>query len=571
MLLQVKNLIFNYIVEEMKPLITCEKPSFKRLIQGLTSKNIVIPHRRVIAKELKVRYEYYVKMLTELIENQNFICLTSDIWSSNNRSYLGMTCHYINETNYNRHSYVLACKRIKGSHTHLNISKVITQIMQEYKINCEKVSHVVTDNASNFGKAFRIFSSQHIDSSDNSNNSKNVNDPNYLGIISSDSDSDIEIIYNSDTENDFDIPSLEIIDFSSLNFDSNSISLPKHITCATHSLNLIATTDISKIEHDAYNKISKAVFKKLFSFWNLISRSTVASDKVTDLCNCKFPVPVITRWNSMYNAVQKVVSHKDSLVLVFEDLKLSKIKKNEWIFLDEYSKVMGPLATSLDKLQGEKSCFLGYVAPSILALRLLMIQMNNLIYCRTLCMKIISSIEKRFDYIIDLKNNKSKPYILSAISHPKFKMTWVPERYKSYCKQIFLEECISVSSSSVDYINTEVNLDSNSSDEDFFQILSEEPRSPSCSYSNLDNQRNQNFVNSQVSSYLNNNIKNLSVLDSYSIIKQIFIKHNTTLPSSAPVERLFSSGSQIMTPRRNRLNDKTFEMLLCCRCLQLNK
>ncbi|KAE9536198.1 hypothetical protein AGLY_007421 [Aphis glycines] len=408
--------------------------------------------------------------------------------------------------------------------------------MQEYKINCEKVSHVVTDNASNFGKAFRIFSSQHIDSSDNTNNSKNVNDPNYLGIISSDSDSDIEIIYNSDTENDFDVPSLEIIDFSSFNFDPNSISLPKRITCATHSLNLIATTDISEIEQDAYNKISKAVFKKLFSFWNLISRSTVASDKVTDLCNCKFPVPVITRWNSMYNAVQKVVSHKDGLVLVFDDLKLS------------------------------------YVAPSILALRLLMTQMNNLQRAlMTLCMKIISSIEKRFEYIIDLKNNKSKPYILSAISHPKFKLTLVPERYKSYCKQIFLEECISIISSSVDNINTEVNSDSNSNDEDFFQILSEDSRSPSCSYSNLDNQRNQSFVNSQVSSYLNNNIKNMSVLDSYSIIKQIFIKHNTTLPSSAPVERLFSSGSQIMTPRRNRLNDKIFEMLLCCRCLQLNK
>jgi len=233
---------------------------------------------------------------------------------------------------------------------------------------------------------------------------------------------------------------------------------------------------------------------------------------------------------------------------------------------------MGPLATSLDKLQGEKSCFLGYVAPSILALRLLMIQMNDLIHCRTLCLKIISSIEKRFDYIIDLKKIKSKPYILSAISHPKFKLTWVPERYKSYCKQMFLEECISISSSSVDNLNTEVHLDDNNSDDDFFQILSE---CPSSSYSNLDldvnNQTNQNFVNNQISSYLNTNNKDLTVLDSYSIIKQIFFKYNTTIPSSAPVERLFSSGSQIMTPRRNRLNDKTFEMLLCCRCLQLNK
>jgi len=35
------------------------------------------------------------------------------------------------------------------------------------------------------------------------------------------------------------------------------------------------------------------------------------------------------------------------------------------------------------------------------------------------------------------------------------------------------------------------------------------------------------------------------------------------------VERLLSSGIQVLTSRRNRLNDITFEMLLCCRCLNL--
>lgn len=70
--------------------------------------------------------------------------------------------------------------------------------------------------------------------------------------------------------------------------------------------------------------------------------------------------------------------------------------------------------------------------------------------------------------------------------------------------------------------------------------------------------------------YLNSKNKDFNVLNSFPIIKKIFFKYNTTLPSSAPVERLFSSGSQIMTPRRNRLNDKTFEMLLCCRCQNLN-
>ena len=93
---------------------------------------------------------------------------------------------------------------------------------------------------------------------------------------------------------------------------------------------------------------------------------------------------------------------------------------------------------------------------------------------------------------------------------------------------MLIEECILISSL-VDNLNTEVHFDDNNSDDDFFQILSE---GPSSSYSNLDldvnNQTNQSFVNNQISSYLNTNNKDLTVLDSYSIIKQIFFKYNNS-------------------------------------------
>jgi len=113
----------------MRPIITCEKPAFRQSIMGLTgiSDTSFLPDSKVISKELKLRYMSYVIMLTKCISEQSFICTTADIWSCNNKSYLGMKCHFINEKDFSRHSYVLGCKHIKVV-THLNIAEVINKI-----------------------------------------------------------------------------------------------------------------------------------------------------------------------------------------------------------------------------------------------------------------------------------------------------------------------------------------------------------------------------------------------------------------------------------------------------------
>jgi hypothetical protein len=133
------------------------------------------------------------------------------------------------------------------------------------------------------------------------------------------------------------------------------------------------------------------------------------------------------------------------------------------------------------------------------------------------------------------------------------------------CRQLFIEECkifvLSKLNSTLDNNDEETAY---SIDEDFYFSLCEDYNSPkSNNISDPLESRHVNLLSLQALTFLNSKKKELNLLDEFPTIKQIFLKYNTTIPSSAPVERLFSGAVQVYTGRRNCFGDKTFEMLCC--------
>ena len=57
-------------------------------------------------------------------------------------------------------------------------------------------------------------------------------------------------------------------------------------------------------------------------------------------------------------------------------------------------------------------------------------------------------------------------------------------------------------------------------------------------------------------------MNDLSLLNKYIAVKRLFRRLNAAVPSSTPVERLFSKAALITTPRGNRLGDEQFQKLL---------
>ena len=64
-----------------------------------------------------------------------------------------------------------------------------------------------------------------------------------------------------------------------------------------------------------------------------------------------------------------------------------------------------------------------------------------------------------------------------------------------------------------------------------------------------------NSMKLQAINYLSDGSTSMSSLQSYKTVQMVFTRYNTSLTSSAAVERFFNCAGLIATPRRYRLSD----------------
>lgn len=334
--------------------------------------------------------------------------------------------------------------------------------------------------------------------------------------------------------------------------------LPPHERCAAHTLNLVASSDVDKsLSTSSFSKnVYRSSFAKCTSLWSKASRSTVASDHVEGTLKRKLTVPTSTRWNSYYDAVSRITENSlEEINTLCTKLELRCFTDKEFTFLTEYCKVLYPLVRGLDILQGEENCFYRTLLPTLVTIIKktkattsgLSTMTTGLVYA------IEESIKQRFGAVFDSKNA-----IISAMTLPKFKLKWVEQQIKKdQYTQMLLDEmrlCVDVDDCSKDAVTEDDSeaKDKTNKKKDFYEFDSDEEPTT------------RDTLELEAASYLKD-AKTLGCLHKYATIKKLFLRYNTTLPSSAPVERLFSLGNLVLTPKRNRLTDNRFEKLLLMR------
>ena len=242
-----------------------------------------------------------------------------------------------------------------------------------------------------------------------------------------------------------------------------------------------------------------------------------------------FIIPVPARWNSMFYAMEnmRIMIDKsgDNLSKITDTIAIKKpFNQADVLFIEEYCIVMSPISTALTILEGENYMFLSYLLHTLTVLNSeLKTLSENIIYCKSLGDSRLEGIEKRFEYIF-----RDKKFILASITIPQFKTAWMTNEEK-------LQEAIAILKEEINgltliYSDHQSISDSEKSSEDgYFSSINYHPE-----------------VNrASINEYLTSREKTIDSLKSHPKMEKVFRKNNTTLPSSASVERLVSQAAGI--------------------------
>ncbi|CAD6220035.1 GSCOCG00011541001-RA-CDS, partial [Cotesia congregata] len=433
-------------------------------------------------------------------------------------------------------SYAIACRRFPGIHSYDRVAKMIEEIHQSFEINQDKVVATITDNGSNFVKAFKCCGI-------------NVDE-----FFPRDLESEEEIVSE---ENEW----AEKQPLEKDEVDELERTLPVHIRCASHTLNLVAITDAmvsiksSKSLEMSYNKM----IERCTSLRKPLS-APKKWENVKEILGKSPKRPVPTRWNSLYDALiqlfglkEKILSNVQTLVnKFFYQCVLLCFKR----FMEEYCRCLQPIAQAIDVLQGDQTASYGHLLPTLIITRKKLLACKDLRfhYCQKLISGLVGAVEKRFKNIFDVVN-EGKTAAVAAASHPMFKLRWLSHLSKEAQDNVMkaIQDAIISFPETPD--NQPQQLETSSTD-DFFNF--EDDLSITAASTSVITNPSPAFIN--FVKFTAETRTDFQILNFYPTVREIFLKANTILPSSAPVEGLFSYATMFDLPKYNKLTNQNFEL-----------
>lgn len=506
------DLVFNFIVEDCQSFHLLEQPGFRKLIAGL-SEGFRCMDRVALFTKVDQAFSRMREELVAKLRGVQYVCTTADVWTANGRSFFGMTCHWIDTDSLERKSAALGFTRLQGRITQDTIAGRIHDVHVAYNIE-SKVQTTVTDNGSPFVSVFKEFALDTTDSDDDIGFYENVS-----------------TVLEGEPEQDM------------------LLYLPTVQRCASHTLEQVVTEDFRQaMLQGPMCQLHYSAMAKVAAIWSKCHHLQVGMVAAEEIGKMALVVPSVIRWNVEYCGVQKIVSLTErELTELCARLEVPRMQPEEMAFLKEYVTVFHPLAFALELFQAEQKCYLGLVIPTVLSLKnKLNEQKDAANYLGEVINAIVVAIDVRFQELFASTEAK-----FATATTPQFRLWWMNASEREDMCGLLATEASQIEPSSLIEANPSRRLSTIESEDDFFSYG---PVKPAV-------QIQQRGVMEEIRKYVEGTGKSLECLQDFPRVKQLFLRYNTTLPSTAPVQRLFSQKGNLVTSQRNFLTDDYFERI----------
>ncbi|XP_076052167.1 uncharacterized protein LOC143031784 isoform X2 [Oratosquilla oratoria] len=531
-----------WFIETMTPLSVTDHPSLRGAM-GLIAPDFSVPSRRTMTRSLEKMAEKAKLDLSNLLFSVQYVATTADSWTAHSRVFIGMTVHWIDPVNLDRRHGTLACKEIKESQEKSVIAKVISDVHDDFGLS-HKLTATTTDNGTNYCAAFSHFGVEDVP-------------------VEGGEKPDPEVVDGQPG------------DLHDQLQEAANYHLPTHYRCGAHTVNLIATTDVKEVR--GWNYGPGAAFTKAAgkaqATWNLQNRSPVWANQIKAKTGHKLKTFCVTRWNSYYEAVKSLLKtmvtqdKMDELNTILAQQKgCVQFEIIDKQVLSEYAKVMEPVARCLSKLQGEENAYMGTLLPSLQLMRIALEELQadkTLQYAQPLVTALLGSKESgrgfygRFSWVFE-----DDKIIMSSALHPHYTLAlihhFLPDK-AAYIKDRIIREMKAIVGMEEE-VQSPARSMINKEQDEFAGILAAAPQV-----------RCKEEVEEVIKRELEGWQREMTSIpispDKFPSVYRdawldLFRRYNTPLPSSAAVERLFSSAGDILKPKRSSLSNLNFESLV---------
>ncbi|XP_036317659.1 uncharacterized protein LOC118732635, partial [Rhagoletis pomonella] len=200
---------------------------------------------------------------------------------------------------------------------------------------------------------------------------------------------------------------------------------------------------------------------------------------------------------------------------------------------------MEPIASAIDFLQADQHMYFGYFIAALISLKIKLTKFQESFEIRELgsvCSELVDCLHKRFQKFFE-GDEEANLAIIAAMSCPAVKLRFLsvlqrtaPHLTVDVLKNLFIEHAAQFIPKSTNLaIQTTKTLEPSDSFLEFEDASIGVPETTE-----------QEEIRRQLETYLVDPNTSLNCLENYKIIREVFLKFNTPIPSSAPVERLFS-------------------------------